>query len=78
MWLFKNKEKIPNYVLTKELNRYQIQVYDFNNSMILINVYTAFSFDEACEKALEELKLKVDIAKILTPIKFFYSGTKNK
>ena len=74
MGWFKTK-KLFN-VLSKELNRYQIQIYNFNGDMIYCDLHEGFSFDEACAEALVELKKQVNIKTILLPIKFHYSGLK--
>lgn len=44
--------------------------------MIYLGLHEGFTFDQACEGALEELKKQIDIKTIHTPIRFFYSGVK--
>ncbi len=71
-WFKKNKQKKVNY-FSQNLNRYQIQVYNDNGIMIHCNIHEGFTFKDACDEALIEVKTKVDIKTIITPLKFHCS-----
>ena len=56
---FKKKDKY--YTLSKYLNRYQIQIYDYNKDMLYVGLHEGFTFDDACQDALIELKKLINI-----------------
>lgn len=76
-WFKKDKEKKTHY-LKRYLNRYQIQVYSVDGNMIHCDVHEGFTFEDACDEALVEIKKKIDIKTIETPLEFHYSGFKDK
>lgn len=68
--IFGNKNKFERQ--TRVLNRYQIMINSKDNT-IQYGCYLieAFSFDQACDEALEQLKSEKDISHITMPLTFF-------